>query len=270
LSNNPLDRIPAHDRVSLRAVVVPHGVDPGPALAQAGFIDPIALPMWFGEGHPDATFGDGITPNLTAVLEHHGPDAFGPDDGSHDPRFDRHDGGAGVDTGPYDNRQPPAGPSTATLPAAYGLQPLAPVRRSGWGEQVWAGAQAALRALNPIAPAQAAELRGYAIYYNLPGSPTASGEPFNPDAMNAAMTSNRAPLGTNVQVQLQKDPSSSITVRTNDTGPFAGGADGKPDHPLHPDPNIVIDLTPHAVAMLTGNKRYLGKVPVIVTVPDHK
>jgi hypothetical protein len=88
--------------------------------------------------------------------------------------------------------------------------------------------------------------------------------------MNAAMTSNRAPLGTNVQLQLQKDPSSSITVLTDDTGPFARGADGKPDHPLHLDPNIVIDLTPHAFDMLTGNERYLGKVPVIVTVPDHK
>ncbi len=118
MSDNPLDRIPAHDRVSLRAVIVPDGVDPGPAQAQAGIIDPIALSVWFGEDQPDASFGDGFTPNLTAVLEHHGPDAFGPDDGSHDPAATRRDGGAGVDPGPDDNRQPPAGPSTATLPAA--------------------------------------------------------------------------------------------------------------------------------------------------------
>jgi hypothetical protein len=39
--------------------------------------------------------------------------------------------------------------------------------------------------------------------------------------------------------------------------------------PLRPDPNVVIDLTPHAFDVLTNNKRSLGKVPVIVTVPDH-
>jgi hypothetical protein len=52
--------------------------------------------------------------------------------------------------------------------------------------------------------------------------------------------------------------------------PVPRGADGKPDQPLHPDPNIVIDLTPHGFDVLTINQEYLGKVPVIVTVPDRK
>jgi hypothetical protein len=115
----------------------------------------------------------------------------------------------------------------------------------------------------------AAELSGTATYYNLPGSTTASGQPFDPNSMNAAMTRDRAPLGTNVQVRLQTNPGSSINVQVNDTGPFARDANGQPLHPLRPDPNIIIDLTPHAFDQLTNNNRALGRVPVIVTVPEH-
>jgi Lytic transglycolase len=114
----------------------------------------------------------------------------------------------------------------------------------------------------------AAQLTGYATRYNLPGNTTASGQLFDPNGMNAAMTGNRAPLGASVQVQLQSDPGNSIQVQVNDTGPFARGENGAPLHPLQPDPNIIIDLTPHAFDVLTNNHRYLGKVPVIVTVPD--
>jgi hypothetical protein len=72
MSDNPLDRIRDHDRISFSAVVVKDGEDPGPALAAAGIFDPVALPVTFGE--PDIGFGDGITPALTAVLEgHSGP-----------------------------------------------------------------------------------------------------------------------------------------------------------------------------------------------------
>jgi rare lipoprotein A (peptidoglycan hydrolase) len=116
---------------------------------------------------------------------------------------------------------------------------------------------------------EAAQLTGYATYYNLPGNTTASGQPFNPNGMNAAMTGNRAPIGANVQVQLQSDPSSSIQVQINDTGPFARNASGAPLQPLQPDPNSIIDLTPHAFDVLTNNNRALGRVPVVVTVPDH-
>jgi hypothetical protein len=45
MNDNPLDRIPKHDRVSLRAVVVDDGEDPGPALRAAGIFDPIAVPI---------------------------------------------------------------------------------------------------------------------------------------------------------------------------------------------------------------------------------
>ncbi len=62
MSDNPLDRIPGFDRVSIRAVVVMEGEDPGPALAAAGLVDPVAVPVVFGEGAPDRSFGDGFTP----------------------------------------------------------------------------------------------------------------------------------------------------------------------------------------------------------------
>lgn len=115
-------------------------------------------------------------------------------------------------------------------------------------------------------------LKGYATFYNLPGSNTASGKPFDPNSMSAAMTGDRAPLGSTVTVQLQGDPNSSVIVKVNDTGPFARDAHGKALQPLKPDPNIVIDLTPQAFDKLTNNNRALGKVPVIVTInkPDSK
>jgi hypothetical protein len=126
MSDNPLDGIPTFDRVSIRAVVVYEGEDTGHALSEAGIVDPIALPMVVGEGQPDNSFGDGITPNLTAVLE------FDQED---DDPFDapsRDDGHQSPDTGsqgPTVTSQ--AQPGTASLPAAYGIQPLAPVRRRG-------------------------------------------------------------------------------------------------------------------------------------------
>ena len=69
MSDNPLDRIASFDRVSIRAVVVSDDEDPSQALSEAGIFDPISLPVVFGEDQPDFSFGDGITPNLTAVLE---------------------------------------------------------------------------------------------------------------------------------------------------------------------------------------------------------
>ncbi len=69
MSDNPLDRIPGLDRVSIRAVVVMEGEDPAPLLAAAGIVDPVAVPVVFGENAPDRSFGDGLTPNLTAVVE---------------------------------------------------------------------------------------------------------------------------------------------------------------------------------------------------------
>ena len=50
--DNPLDRIPAFNRVSIRAVLVNEGEDPGPALAEAGIVNPIAIPMVLGDTIP--------------------------------------------------------------------------------------------------------------------------------------------------------------------------------------------------------------------------
>ncbi len=82
--------------------------------------------------------------------------------------------------------------------------------------------------------------------------------------MNAAMYQRGVDLGDRVNVQLQSNPSQSIDVLVNDTGPFARGSDGRALMPLRADPNIVIDLTPTAFKTLTGNLA-VGKVPVIVT-----
>jgi hypothetical protein len=122
MSDNPLDRIPSFDRVSIPAVVVSDDQDPSEALLELGIFEPISLQIVMGEDPPDFSFGDGITPNLAAVLEMD-PDADESD------YTDQH---AGMQLG-----SPESGPSqqtraaTATLPAAYGARPLAPVRPRG-------------------------------------------------------------------------------------------------------------------------------------------
>jgi hypothetical protein len=122
MSDNPLDRIPSFDRVSIRAVVVSDGEDPSHALSEAGIFDPISLPVVFGENQPDFRFGDGITPNLTAVLE--------PDQEVDD--FDSTEQPASIHGDRAQNEAAQqARPATATLPTAYGARPLAPVRPRG-------------------------------------------------------------------------------------------------------------------------------------------
>lgn len=71
MSDNPLDRLPAFDRVSIRAVLVHAGEDPSAALAEAGIFDPIAIPVIIGDEHDPSggILGDGITPNLIGTLE---------------------------------------------------------------------------------------------------------------------------------------------------------------------------------------------------------
>ena len=80
MSDNPLDRIPAYNRVSIRAALVHGDEDPGPALAAAGIVASIAIPVVMGEDIdlPGGILGDGITPNLMAVLETEQPDDFDP------------------------------------------------------------------------------------------------------------------------------------------------------------------------------------------------
>lgn len=95
--------------------------------------------------------GDGITPNLTGVLETDHQDAFS---ASPDIRVAR------TPAAP-DQAHPPKRGATM-LPAAFGMQPLAPVRWSGDMGQAVDGASTLLRKLNPISPAEAVEPRVHA------------------------------------------------------------------------------------------------------------
>jgi hypothetical protein len=120
--DNPMDKLPAHNRVSIRAVLVHEGEDPSAALAEAGFANAVAIPVVLGEQSDlsGGILGNGITPNLTAVLETEQEEAFDLPLGTQ-PRSAQAAAGASL----------PSGPVTAMLPAAYGMQPLAPVRKIG-------------------------------------------------------------------------------------------------------------------------------------------
>jgi RHS repeat-associated protein len=113
---------------------------------------------------------------------------------------------------------------------------------------------------------------GYATYYNLPGSKTASGAKFDPKILSAAMTSEKAAIGDIVTIEYisvdknGKQSKKSICVTVNDRGPFARDSKGKPISPLIPDPNIIVDLTPTAFTQLVGSLGP-GKVSVTVRVP---
>jgi hypothetical protein len=122
MSDNPLDSLPSFDRVSIRAVLVEEGEDPAAALAEAGFTEVISIPVVLGEAADPSggILGDGITPNLVAVLETE------PEDGS-DPAT----GARSVPVRSASAAEPPPEPSTTNLPSAFGLQPLAPVRQRG-------------------------------------------------------------------------------------------------------------------------------------------
>ncbi|HEX4367088.1 MAG TPA: hypothetical protein VH023_09680 [Rhodopila sp.] len=119
MSDNPLDKIPAHNLVSIRAVLVNENEDASAALAEAGFAETISIPVVLGE-YPDLSggiLGNGITPNVTAVLETD-PDAAADTSPNVRPSAARPERG---DVGR-------SGPVTTMLPPAFGMQPLAPVR----------------------------------------------------------------------------------------------------------------------------------------------
>ncbi len=121
MTDNPLDSMHGFDRVSIRAVLVRDGEDPSAALLEAGITDPIAIPVLVGDDldPTGGILGDGITPNLTAVLETEREDDFD----------------SSPDTGPTPPRRSaevarPDEAGTSMLPPAFGMQPLAPVRRT--------------------------------------------------------------------------------------------------------------------------------------------
>ncbi len=119
MDDDALDSIPALGRVSVRAVLVRDGEDPGPALAEAGIFEPVAIPVALADGAAmsGGILGDGITPNLVGVLEsdaHQGFDAAAACDPVTQP-------------GPEDL---PA-PVTTTVPPAFGFRSFAPAGRVG-------------------------------------------------------------------------------------------------------------------------------------------
>jgi len=89
MTENPLDALPEYSRVSFRAVLVPAGEDPAAALAAAGIVDPISLPVVVTDSAAEAAalLGTGATPHLVAVLEY----AFADDDGFGDADPSGHD-----------------------------------------------------------------------------------------------------------------------------------------------------------------------------------
>ena len=123
MSDDPMDRLPTFNRVSIRAVLVEDGEDPSHALAEAGFAESVAIPVVIGDDLDLSgdILGNGITPNLTAVLETEIAD-------------DEHDAPPASQSGQMRaTPETPLRPGSATtnLPAAFGLQPLAPVRKRG-------------------------------------------------------------------------------------------------------------------------------------------
>ncbi|MDR3533481.1 MAG: hypothetical protein P4L90_23345 [Rhodopila sp.] len=122
MNENPMDRLSTFNRVSIRAVLVNEGEDPSTALSEAGIVNPVSISVVVGENLDlsGGILGDGLTPNLTGVLETEPDDDF--------------------DSSPYiqpnkTGRQPDAAqpdePVTAALPPAFGSRPLAPVRKPG-------------------------------------------------------------------------------------------------------------------------------------------
>jgi hypothetical protein len=121
MSDDPLDRLPSFDRVSIPAVLVHEGEDPGPALQEAGIVDAVALPVIFDDDphSPGGFFGDGITDNLSAVLEP--AEVENDEDSPHASRAERpHQQPDGITS---------KAATVARLPAAFGSRPLAPVRQ---------------------------------------------------------------------------------------------------------------------------------------------
>jgi len=117
------DRLTKANRVSIRAVLVPHGQDVAAALAKAGIYDPISIPFVFADEsfNSGAILSDGRTPNLVATLELDKSNQFDVAQANLEPD---------VPPPRDDGRLRGAEASgTTTLPAAYGFKSLAPIRK---------------------------------------------------------------------------------------------------------------------------------------------
>ena len=105
--------------------------------------------------------------------------------------------------------------------------PSAPARRLLVDAVVLLAVAAACRRSSPPPPDAAPSEEGLASYYApaLAGRPTASGEPYRPEALTAAHRT--LPLGTVVMVTRLSDGGAPtgplLRVRINDRGPFVSG-----------------------------------------------
>ncbi len=118
MSDDPAQRLAAANRLSIRAVLDTGQGDIQSALTKAGIFEPVAIPVWVGDDprQQGGFLGDGITPNVTATLEPDEPDAFYSDQAFEPPPQPASQAEA-------------AAPGTTTLPAAFGMRPMAPVRK---------------------------------------------------------------------------------------------------------------------------------------------
>ena len=121
MSDDLSDRLWRADSVAIRAVVVPDNQDPTTILAQHGIFEPVAVPFMFDDGTSgaEALMGDGVQGGLRATLVMDQPDVPGGNDNSQ-----QADQSQQSDP---DQGSPPS--RTAMLPEAYGMKPMAPVRR---------------------------------------------------------------------------------------------------------------------------------------------
>lgn len=110
-------RLMEANRVSIAAVLVGPADDSVRAMLDSGILDPVTVPFVLDNGTPNGGtgLGDGITPNIMATLD---PTNADTDAADHDP---------GEQDEPAPSTARPA--TTATLAAAYGMVPLAPVRK---------------------------------------------------------------------------------------------------------------------------------------------
>ncbi len=193
-TDDPIDGWRKANRLSIRCVLVTGDADPGPALAAAGIFDPVAIPVVLGD-RPDLPGGilsDGRTPNLTGTLEFDQLGAFGsPPGAQRQPAQSAADGWA------------PSGPVTTTVPPAFGMKSLAPIRvRAPIPSRISHSRQTP----NPTSPAQPADAPDGA----------APKDPVN-DVVHDRLTSDRGTASRThgferflEQFQRQKEPSTIL------------------------------------------------------------
>lgn len=116
------------ERVSVRVVVVADGEDPTPHLLKAGIVDPVIVPFaWADDERSAGMMGDGRTSGVTATLEF--DDEAGESFAQHADPADRPAVNPPSGSNLVSGSDPVSETRTVQLPEAFGLKPMAPVRR---------------------------------------------------------------------------------------------------------------------------------------------